>query len=54
MRKFTPWSSIATQQWAHWFDHLRLPEPIGCIPPAEAEANYWQQLAQNTETARST
>jgi transposase InsO family protein len=29
-------------------------EPIGYIPPAEAEANYWQQLAQKQETASST
>ena len=33
-----------------WFNHHRLLEPIGYIPPAEAEANYYRQLAsQNTE-----
>jgi hypothetical protein len=25
------------------FSHRRLLEPIGYIPPAEAEAHYWQQ-----------
>ena len=54
-----PWKSresveLATLQWVHWFNNIRLLEPIGYIPPAEAEANYWQQLAQNTGTARST
>lgn len=38
----------------HWYNHIRLLEPIGYIPPAEAEANYWQQFAQKSETASST
>ncbi len=54
-----PWKSresvqLATLQWVHWFNNIRLLEPIGYIPPAEAEANYWRQLAQQTETASST
>ena len=45
-----PWKTresveLATLEWVHWFNHLRLLEPIGYIPPAEAEANYWRQLA---------
>ncbi|WP_425219052.1 integrase core domain-containing protein [Ralstonia solanacearum] len=45
-----PWKSresveLATLQWVHWLNHIRLLEPIGYIPPAEAEANYWRQLA---------
>lgn len=28
----------ATLEWLGWFDHRRLPEPIGNIPPVEAEA----------------
>ncbi|CAG9195329.1 hypothetical protein BVI434_1270014 [Burkholderia vietnamiensis] len=27
-----------------WFNHHRLMEPLGYIPPAEAEANYYRQL----------
>jgi putative transposase len=43
-----PWKTresveLATLQWVHWFNHTRLFTSIGGIPPAEAEANYWQQ-----------
>lgn len=34
---------LATLDWVHWFNHKRLLGPIGNIPPAEAEANYYQQ-----------
>jgi len=51
-----PWKTkealeLATLKWVHWFNHQRLLEPIGYIPPAEAEANYWRQLAENPELA---
>jgi putative transposase len=36
--------------YVSWFNHHRLLEPIGYIPPAEAEANYYQQLAEKTIT----
>jgi transposase InsO family protein len=44
IRRLGPWRSleaveIATLQWVDWFNHRRLLEPIGNIPPAEAEAN---------------
>ena len=40
-----PWRSFeavefATLEWVDWFNHRRLMEPIGNIPPAEAEASY--------------
>src|SRR3546814_7199915 len=40
-----PWKSkaaveLATLEWVAWFNNHRLLEPIGYIPPAEAEANY--------------
>ena len=35
---------LATLEWVAWFNHHRLMEPLGYIPPAEAEANYYQQL----------
>ena len=28
-----------------WFNHRRLLEPIGYLPPAEYEARYYQQIA---------
>ena len=39
---------LATLQWVSWFNHHRLLEPIGYIPPAEAEANYYRHLASQT------
>ena len=43
---------LATLTWVSWFNNHRLLEPIGYIPPAEAEANYYRQLAsQATEVA---
>ena len=40
-----PWRSFeavefATLEWVNWFNHRRLLEPIGNIPPAEAEERY--------------
>lgn len=54
-----PWKTkesleLATLQWVHWFNHHRLLESIGYIPPAEAEANYWRQLANKSELTAST
>ncbi|GLV28512.1 hypothetical protein TomTYG75_10340 [Sphingobium sp. TomTYG75] len=31
----------ATLEWVDWFNHRRLLEPIGNIPPAEAEDQYY-------------
>ena len=44
-----PWCSFeaveyATLQWVDWFNNRRLLEPIGNIPPAEAEANFYAAL----------
>ena len=33
---------LATLEWVDWFNHKRLLGSIGNIPPAEAEANYYQ------------
>jgi putative transposase len=46
-----PWKTkeaveFATLEWVSWFNNHRLLEPIGYIPPAEAEANYYRQLAK--------
>jgi transposase InsO family protein len=46
-----PWRSIeavefATLEWVDWFNNRRLLEPIGNIPPAEAEARYYAMLEQ--------
>ena len=39
---------LATLKWVAWFNHHRLLGPIGYVPPAEAEANYYRQLANKT------
>ncbi len=36
---------LATLEWVSRFNYHRLLEPIGYIPPAEAEENYYRQLA---------
>jgi putative transposase len=35
---------MATLRWVDWFNNRRLFGPIGHIPPAEAEANYYTAL----------
>lgn len=37
---------FATLEWVNWFNHRRLLEPIGNIPPAEAEDRYYAMLEQ--------
>ena len=49
IRQQGPWRHIeavefATLTWVDWFNHRRLLEPIGSIPPAELEMAYYQQL----------
>lgn len=46
-----PWRSLdqvefATLEWVDWFNNRRLLEPIGNIPPAEAEARYYAQIEE--------
>jgi putative transposase len=33
-------AEYATLEWVDWFNHRRLLEPIGHVPPAEFEAAY--------------
>ena len=49
IRSRGPWRNIedvefATLTWVDWFNHRRLLEPIGNVPPAEFEAAYYEQL----------
>ena len=37
---------LATLEWVDWFNNRRLLESIGNIPPAEAEATYYQQARE--------
>ena len=45
IRRRGPWNGIddveyATLEWVDWFNHRRLLEPIGYVPPAEFEEAY--------------
>ena len=51
-----PWRSfeaveMATLEWVDWFNNRRLLEPIGNIPPAEAEARYYVQINERAMVA---
>jgi transposase InsO family protein len=37
---------FATLTWVDWFNHRRLLQPIGNIPPAEAEDRYYAMLQE--------
>jgi putative transposase len=48
IRRRGPWRCLedvefATLEWVDWFNHRRLLEPIGNIPPAELEAKYYAE-----------
>ena len=42
---------FATLEWVDWFNTRRLLEPIGNIPPAEAEERYYAMLEQSNMAA---
>jgi putative transposase len=51
MHRRGPWRNLeavefATLEWVDWFNNRRLLEPIGNIPPAEAEARFYAQPAE--------
>jgi transposase InsO family protein len=51
-----PWRSFeavefATLEWVDWFNNRRLLEPIGNIPPAEAEERYYAMLNEQKRAA---
>ena len=51
-----PWRSFeavefATLEWVDWFNNRRLLEPIGNIPPAEAEERYYAMIEQSAMAA---
>jgi transposase InsO family protein len=51
-----PWRSFeaveyATLEWVDWFNNKRLLEPIGNVPPAEAEKRYYAMLDETPVAA---
>ena len=50
-----PWKTkqaveLATLEWVSWFNHHRLMEPLGYLPPAEFEDHYHRQRAGQAAT----
>jgi transposase InsO family protein len=48
VRRRGPWKGLdeveyATLEWVDWFNHRRLLEPIGYVPPAEFEATFQRE-----------
>jgi putative transposase len=59
IHKRGPWKTresveLATLEWVAWFNNHRLMEPLGYIPPAEAEANYFRQRSNTPAVPAST
>jgi transposase InsO family protein len=56
IRQRGPWRGFddvefATLEWVWWFNHQRLLEPLGYLPPAEFEAQY--RTSQNTHVSEA-
>jgi transposase InsO family protein len=56
IRRRRPWKSLkavefATLERVAWFNHRKLLEPIGNIPPAEAETRYYTTLETQAAAA---
>ena len=56
IRRCGPWRNVdaveyATLEWVDWFNHRRLLEPIGNVPPAELETAYYRQLEESAMAA---
>ena len=51
-----PWRTVddveyATLEWVEWFNHRRLLQSIGDVPPAELEQSYYQQQQESAKAA---
>ncbi len=56
IRRCGPWRNaeeveFAVLEWVDWFNNRRLLEPIGNIPPTEAEANFYAALERSDMAA---
>jgi transposase InsO family protein len=56
IRRRGPWKNLeavefATLEWVDWFNHRRLLEPIGNVPPAEFEEVYYRSQKVQAKVA---
>ena len=54
-----PWKGLddveyATLEWVDWWNHRRLLEPIGHVPPAEKETDYYRHHRPEQQTGLTT
>ncbi len=59
IRRQGPWRGLedvefATLEWVWWFNHQRLLEPIGYIPPVEHEESFYTQEQDQAAVAALT
>jgi hypothetical protein len=53
----SPWRrlaavELATLEWVAWFNHSQLLQPIGFVPPAEAETAFYRALESQPIAAK--
>jgi len=56
IRRLGPWKHLeavefATLEWVDWYNHRRLHETLGYVPPAEAELAYYHQSRKSAIAA---
>jgi putative transposase len=56
VRKKGPWKSVkavelVTLEWFYWFNNHRLMEPLGYVPQAEFERDYWSRHTAQLQAA---
>jgi len=45
-------AEYATLEWVAWFNTTWLPEPLGYLPPAEFESQYYATVSASAEPVR--
>jgi hypothetical protein len=58
IRRTGSWKGIddveyETLEWVDWFNHRRLLEPIGHVPPSEFEAAYWRKEGSRAQESNN-
>jgi len=56
IRRDAPWRNVeavelATLDWVHWYNHRRLLEPLGYVPPAEYEEAFYNRQVTRERAA---
>ena len=51
IKRLGPWRNVdavelETMRWVHWYNHQRLLQPLGWVPPAEYEREFEKRQAE--------